>query len=189
MLYKRERRSWQQRLWLGFGYSFVQLRTIIGTSAWASMVKKSKPPIKQTNSHHLFWTQFDKTDHSAKEKEGRGINASSLVLVSCGYFLIAHWLVSSFIQVLTLGLSLFVTFQRRITYLIEPKCTYLEVVKRTETLWLLRFYLESKVQIIWDGHQNLKKSLKLFWTYLISKLKLIWEIFSKVCGLLRISEL
>ena len=44
----------------------------------------------QTNSHHHFWTQFDKTDQSAKEKEGRGINAYGLVLVSCGYFLIAH---------------------------------------------------------------------------------------------------
>ena len=43
----------------------------------------------ETNSHH-FWTQFDKTDQSAKEKEGRGINAYGLVLVSCGYFLIAH---------------------------------------------------------------------------------------------------
>ena len=46
-----------------------------------------------------------------------------------------------------------------------------------------------KVQIIWEGHKNLKKISHFVLTLICNNLKKSWEIFFKFCGLLTKSEL
>ena len=54
---------------------------------------------------------------------------------------------------------------------------------------LLILELLHKVQILWVGQKNLKKSPNLFWNYILGNVKTKWEIFSIFCGLLKTSEL
>ena len=49
--------------------------------------------------------------------------------------------------------------------------------------------LLHKVQILWVGQKNLKKSPNLFWNYILGNVKTKWEIFSIFCDLLKTSEL
>ena len=58
-------------------------------------------------------------------------------------------------------------------------------LKVAEVKNCIRFY----VQIFWEGHKNLKKSLTLFWHYIQSNLKKKVRDFFKYFGLLTISEL
>ena len=53
---------------------------------------------------------------------------------------------------------------------------------------IMNIILPCEVQIFWEGLKNVKKYPMLFWGYkVISKNK--WEILSKFCGLLTISQL